>query len=132
MILMIFPLFLIGFWTLLKPRSRYFGVPFSKKRLAWIRTHARLQPSFYGHEAVAITTPPRPRLRVKGVHIEIMWNRTINNLNVKFTFRVLNENFTFRFLNESFTFSSRRQYFLTYAARLLQSVNRFLTRSFRI
>ena len=62
---------------------------FSKKRLAWIRTHARLQPSFYGHEAVAITTPPRPRVRVKGVHIEIMCNRTINTLNVKFTFRVV-------------------------------------------
>ena len=51
-----------------------------------------------------------PRVRVNGVHIEIMWNRTINTLNVKFTFSVLNENFTFRFLNEIFTFSSRRQY----------------------
>ena len=80
---------------------------FSKKRLAWIRTHARLQPSFYGHEAVAITTPPRPRVRVKGVHIEIMCTRTINTLNVKFTFRLLNEKFTFRFVNEIFTFLSR-------------------------
>ena len=57
-----------------------FGVDFPyflKKRLAWIRTHARLRPSVYGHEAVVVTTPPRPRLRVKGVRIECMWNRTI-------------------------------------------------------
>ena len=57
---------------------------FDKKRLAWIRTYARLQPSFYGHEAVAITTPPRPRLRVKGIHI--MWNRTSNTPDVTYTF----------------------------------------------
>ena len=64
--LMIFRWFLIGFWTLLRPRSRYFGVPFSKKRLAWIRTHARLRRSGYGLQAVVVTTPPTPRLRFKG------------------------------------------------------------------
>ena len=55
-----------GFWTLLKPRSRYFGARFSKKRLAWIRTHARLRRSGYGLQAVVVTTPPTPRLRFKG------------------------------------------------------------------
>ena len=64
--LMIFRWFLAGFWTLLRPRSRYFGVPFSKKRLAWIRTHARLRRSGYGLQAVVVTTPPTPRLRFKG------------------------------------------------------------------
>ena len=62
------------------PERCIFGVDFRyflKKRLAWIRTHARLRPSVYGHEAVVVTTPPRPRLRVKGVRIECMWNRTI-------------------------------------------------------
>ena len=56
----------LHFWTFVFP----------KKRLAWIRTHARLRPSFSGLETVVVTTSPRPRLRVKGVHIEVMSNRT--------------------------------------------------------
>ena len=51
------------FWTLLRAGDRYFDARFSKKRLAWIRTHARLRRSVYGLEAVVVTTPPTPRLR---------------------------------------------------------------------
>ena len=58
--------FLTQFWTLLRARSRYFGTRFSKKRLAWIRTHARLRRSVYGLQAVVATTTPTPRLRFKG------------------------------------------------------------------
>ena len=43
-----FGFFFARFWTLVRARSRYFGGRISKKRLAWIRTHARLRRSFYG------------------------------------------------------------------------------------
>ena len=56
----------VHFWTFVFP----------KKRLAWIRTHARLRLSFSGLETVVVTTSPQPRLRVKGGHIEAMSNRT--------------------------------------------------------
>ena len=48
-----------------------------QKRLARIRTHARLQRSVYGLEPVVNTTAPPPRLRVKGVQNEVMYKRTI-------------------------------------------------------
>ena len=53
------------------------GARNSKKRLARIRTLARLRRSVHGFEAVAITTPPPPRLRVKGVRFEVICKRTL-------------------------------------------------------
>ena len=49
---------------------------FSKKRLAWIRTHARLQRPGYGLEPMVVTTAPSPRMRVKGVHVAVICSRT--------------------------------------------------------
>ena len=50
----------------------HFFARFSEKRLAWIRTHARLRRCFYGLQAVVTTTPPTPRLRVKGVRFKVI------------------------------------------------------------
>ena len=57
--------------------NRFFGDRNSKKRIARIRTLARLRRSVHGFEAVAITTPPPPRLRVKGVRFEVICKRTL-------------------------------------------------------
>ena len=75
-----FAWFLTRFSTLVRPCNWFFGARNSKKRLARIRTLARLRRSVYGFEAVVITTPPPPRLRVKGVQNEVnsvMYKRTI-------------------------------------------------------
>ena len=71
-----FSCFFDGFWCIAMAIRAFLDVRFPKKRLAWIRTHARLRPSFSGLETVVVTTSPRPRLRVKGGHIEAMSNRT--------------------------------------------------------
>ncbi len=68
--------FLDGFWCIAMAIRAFLDVRFPKKRLAWIRTHARLRLSFSGLETVVVTTSPQPRLRVKGGHIEAMSNRT--------------------------------------------------------
>ena len=72
-----FAWFLNRFSTLVKPCNWFFGARNSKKRLARIRTLARLRRSVYGFEAVVITTPPPPRLRVKGVRFEVICKRTL-------------------------------------------------------
>ena len=69
--------FLTSFSTLVRPCNRFFGARNSKKRLARIRTLARLRRSVHGFEAVVITTPPPPRLRVKGVRFEVICKRTL-------------------------------------------------------
>ena len=76
--------------------------------LAWksasrgVRTHARLQPSFSGHEAVVVTTPPRPRLRVKGVRIAMMCRRTVSKID-DFSSKLIVKNSTRRLCNGSET-----------------------------
>ena len=72
-----FAWFLTRFSTLVRPCNWFFGARNSKKRLARIRTLARLRRSVYGFEAVVITTPPPPRLRVKGVRFEVICKRTL-------------------------------------------------------
>ena len=72
-----FAWFLTGFSTPVRPCNRFFGARNSEKRLARIRTLARLRRSVYGFEAVVITTPPPPRLRVKGVRFEGICKRTL-------------------------------------------------------
>ena len=75
-IFMIFHDFSMVFGALQWRYVHFWTFVFPKKRLAWIRTHARLRPSFSGLQAVVVTTPPRPRLRVKGARIEDMCKRT--------------------------------------------------------
>ena len=76
--------------------------------LAWksasrgVRTHARLQPSFSGHEAVVVTTPPRPRLRVKGVRIAMMCRRTVSKID-DFSSKLIVKKSTRRLCNGSET-----------------------------
>ena len=72
-----FAWFLTSFSTLVRPCNRFFGARNSKKRLARIRTLARLRRSVYGFEAVVITTPPPPRLRVKGAWFAGICKRTL-------------------------------------------------------
>ena len=72
-----FAWFLTRFSTLVRPCNWFFGARNSKKRLARIRPLARLRRSVYGFEAVVITTPPPPRLRVKGVRFEVICKRTL-------------------------------------------------------
>ena len=79
---MIFHDFSMVFGALQWRYVHFWRFVFPKKRLAWIRTHARLRPSFSGLETVVVTTSPRPRLRVKGVHIEVMCNRTTKSKKV--------------------------------------------------
>ena len=75
-IFMIFHDFSMVFGALQWRYVHFWTFVFPKKRLAWIRTHARLRLSFSGLETVVVTTSPQPRLRVKGGHIEAMSNRT--------------------------------------------------------
>ena len=74
-----FASFLTGFSTLVRARAciPFFGDRNSEKRIARIRTLARLRRSIHGFEAVVITTPPPPRLRVKGVRFEVICKRTL-------------------------------------------------------
>ena len=60
----------LDFWYI--SRSRYFGGRISEKRLARIRTLARLRRSVYRLEPVMNTTAPPPRWRVKGVRFEVI------------------------------------------------------------
>ena len=67
-----------------------------------IRTHARLRPSFSGRSQVALTTTPRPRLRVKGVRIAMMCRRTVSKID-DFSSKLIVKKSTRRLCNGSET-----------------------------
>ena len=93
---------------------RKIDTPVCEFWLAWksasrgVRTHARLQPSFSGHEAVVVTTPPRPRLRVKGVRIAMMCRRTVSKID-DFSSKLIVKKSTRRLCNGSETTRKTRE-----------------------
>ena len=98
--------------------------------LAWksasrgVRTHARLQPSFSGHEAVVVTTPPRPRLRVKGVRIAMMCRRTVSKID-DFSSKLIVKKSTRRLCNGSETTRKtheKRSFFVEIACEKINTV----------